>query len=303
MELYYPLKDPIPKPDLRLILQQAGIASTEDGLGQMHFSYTVTAQLASNYLMLYSPDVVNPQGTPSAEMEARAKKLLDEKALDLEATLAKFYSFKLLRSDKDTLISYFSKEEIAHQAHAMAEASEQSKVVLCHHPLDGKEREVIDSSKARTLGFKEMESVHKLSAGPDSDVVDRELGPVEAEEQDWNDLLDGKIHLSDGPKAMQLAIENTKSTSELIAIAESALSAVKTVAEERRRDREDIHLLAENQASHASVLIKLNSVADYLQPSMAAVMQHNAELEAKVSYLESQLRARKGWMEKLHLKR
>jgi DNA-binding Lrp family transcriptional regulator len=193
--LYYPLKENIPSSDIRMILQQQRIAYQEDGLNQFHFTYTLTTELHSSYIKLYTPDMWYEPGIPAAEMEAKAKTLLDREAYRLVSKLSETYPVKLRELTLGQPISYYSKEEIAHEDHPISQATEEHKVVLCHNPEDHKERAVIDSSKLKTRGFKEMELVHRESAGEDSDVVDREFKDVEAKEQDWNDLLDGKIRL------------------------------------------------------------------------------------------------------------
>lgn len=220
--LYYPIKDPIPRKDLRLILQQAGLATKEDGLGQQHFTYEVTAELHSKYLMLFSPEIYARAGATAHEPEARAKALLDKKAKELEGKLNKIHTFKLKRIDKDTLVSYFSKEEIAHEDHKLSQQLEENKKILARHPIDNKQRLVIDASpKAKGRNIKELEPVHKLTAGEDSDVIDKEFSNVEATNEDWNALLDGKIHLNDINDIKELSMLNASTIAKLTALAQA----------------------------------------------------------------------------------
>ena len=84
-KLYYPLAQPIGKPQLRMCLQLNRIATKEDALGQLHFKYNLTAELYDDYLMLYSPELNRPADMDAWGANAQIKKLLDEEALKIEA--------------------------------------------------------------------------------------------------------------------------------------------------------------------------------------------------------------------------
>lgn len=214
---YYPLIDPIALADLRLCLSQSRIAYKDDALGQLHFTYKVSAELFSTYLMLYAPALYQEEQENSKELEAKVKEILDDVAVKLERQLNRFYKFKLMRSDRDTLISYYTKEEIAHEAHPIVQGlpKEESKRILAHSPIDGKERAGVDSSLLKQKGFKEFELYHKVTAGEDSNMVYRQFKDVKASEKDWNDLLDGDIKLGSLREIDPLK-EDVKSISEAI---------------------------------------------------------------------------------------
>ena len=256
---YYPLKDPISQADLRLCLQQSEIAYSEDALHQLHFTYEVNAELFSTYLMLFAPALYQEEQENSKELEAKVKRILDDVARKLEAQLNRFHTFKLMRIDRDTLISYYTKEEIAHEAHALAEAlpADISKITLAHSPIDGRERLNADSSLLKEQGFKELEPVHKVTAGEDSNKIYDELHNVEASDKDWNDLLDGKIKLRD--------INHMKALlSQQLALNQGI---IERQAEQSRlglesTKREEVY--TKNIEAHALAIAKLNLVLDSL---------------------------------------
>jgi len=171
-------------------------ATMIDEFNQAIIYIGVTARLTSKSLILYAPELYYDRGQPSIVAEAQAKTILDKEALLLEQKLAKFTSFKLmrisLRASEQVLLSDIVSEEIADEGHPMAEASKskQSKIVLARHPFDDKERLIMDGSKMRTKGLKELEAVRVESAGEDSDTIDSQ----------FNGVLDGRIDLWDIPK-------------------------------------------------------------------------------------------------------
>ena len=179
-KLYYPLAQPIGRPQLRMCLQLNRIAYKEDALGQLHFKYNLTAELYDDYLMLYSPELRRPVDMDAWGANSYIKKLLDGEALKIEALFrANKIPFNLQGfKDKDgnqILVSYFSKQEMAHEQHPFAEATKggKHKIVLNYSHIDGNEETIIDSSELKTQGFKEMEAVHRVTAPEVSDIIDK----------------------------------------------------------------------------------------------------------------------------------
>ena len=207
-KLYYPLTQPIGKPQLRMCLQLNRITYKEDALGQLHFKYNLTAELYDDYLMLYSPELRRPANMDAFEADARIKELLDEEALKIEALFrANKIPFNLQGfKDKDgnqILVSYFSKQEMAHEQHPFAEATKggKHKIVLNYSHIDGNEETIIDSSELKTQGFKEMEAVHRVTAPEVSDIIDKQLSHIEPPTQeDMDAWISGKIKWSDIPE-------------------------------------------------------------------------------------------------------
>ena len=207
-KLYYPLAQPIGKPQLRMCLQLNRITYKEDALGQLHFKYNLTAELYDDYLMLYSPELRRPANMDAFEANAQIKKLLDEEALKIEALFrANKIPFNLQGfKDKDgnqILVSYFSKQEMAHEQHPFAEATKggKHKIVLNYSHIDGNEETIIDSSELKTQGFKEMEAVHRVTAPEVSDIIDKQLSHIEPPTQeDMDAWISGKIKWSDIPE-------------------------------------------------------------------------------------------------------
>ena len=191
-----------------MCLQLNRITYKEDALGQLHFKYNLTAELYDDYLMLYSPELHRPANMDAFEANAQIKKLLDEEALKIEALFrANKIPFNLQGfKDKDgnqILISYFSKQEMAHEQHPFAEATKggKHKIVLNYSHIDGKEETIIDSSELKTQGFKEMEAVHRVTAPEVSDIIDKQLSHIEPPTQeDMDAWISGKIKWSDIPE-------------------------------------------------------------------------------------------------------
>jgi hypothetical protein len=191
---YYPLKDPIPQKDLRLCLQQSKIAYKEDALNQLHFTYEVTAELFSTYLVLFAPALYQQESEDPKLLEANVKHILDKVALKLERQLQNYYSFKFKRTTEGALISYYSKEELATERHPIAQAmpDEVSKVVLARDE-GGKERILADTSMKT---FSELETVSRITAGEDSKALYEQFKDVEATDSELKDLLDPKLNNS-----------------------------------------------------------------------------------------------------------
>ena len=204
--LKYPLKVPL-SPSFKVkelaysLEVPATINSALNNTDQAILHIGITARLTSQSLILYAPELYYLRGQPSIVAEARAKELLDKEALQLEKQLneiasrtteRRFAQFKLqrikLRADTIILVSEIVTEEIADEGHALAEASsiqDKSKIVLARHPYDKKERLVIDASKKRAKGVKELECTRAESAGEDTDKIDPQ----------FNAILDGKLDL------------------------------------------------------------------------------------------------------------
>ena len=207
-KLYYPLAQPIGRPQLRMCLQLNRIAYKEDALGQLHFKYNLTAELYDDYLMLYSPELRRPVDMDAWGANSYIKKLLDGEALKIEALFrANKIPFNLQGfKDKDgnqILVSYFSKQEMAHEQHPFAEATKggKHKIVLNYSHIDGNEETIIDSSELKTQGFKEMEAVHRVTAPEVSDIIDKQLSHIEPPTQeDMDAWISGKIKWSDIPE-------------------------------------------------------------------------------------------------------
>ena len=207
-KLYYPLAQPIGKPQLRMCLQLNRIATKEDALGQLHFKYNLTAELYDDYLMLYSPELNRPADMDAWGANAQIKKLLDGEALKIEALFrANKIPFNLQGfEDSDgnqILVSYFSKQEMAHERHPWAEATKggPSKIVLNYSHIDGKEETIADGSKFKKEGFKEMEAVHRVTAPEVSDIIDKQLSHIEPPTQkDMDAWISGRIKWSDIPE-------------------------------------------------------------------------------------------------------
>ena len=158
--------------------------------------------------MLYSPELRRPANMDAFEANAQIKKLLDEEALKIEALFrANKIPFNLQGfKDKDgnqILISYFSKQEMAHEQHPFAEATKggKHKIVLNYSHIDGNEETIIDSSELKTQGFKEMEAVHRVTAPEVSDIIDKQLSHIEPPTQeDMDAWISGKIKWGDIPE-------------------------------------------------------------------------------------------------------
>ncbi len=210
-KLYYPLAQPIGRPQLRVCLQLNRIAYKEDALGQLHFKYNLTAELYDDYLMLYSPELMREPGADAWEGNSSLKRILDEEALKIEALFrASKIPFNLQGfKDKDgsqILVSYFSKQEMAHEQHPFAEATKggPSKIVLNYSHIDGKEETIADGSKLKEKGFKELEAVHRVTAPEVSDIIDKQLSHIEPPtQQDMDAWISGRIKWSDIPEMKQ----------------------------------------------------------------------------------------------------
>ena len=274
-KLYYPLAQPIGKPQLRMCLQLNRIATKEDALGQLHFKYNLTVELYNDYLMLYSPELRRQPNTDAWEANAQIKKLLDEEALKIEALFrANKIPFNLQGfKDKDgtqTLVSYFSKQEMAHEQHPWAEATKggPSKIVLNYSHIDGKEETIADGSKLREQGFKEMEAVHRVTAPEVSDIIDKQLSHIEPPTQeDMDAWISGRIKWSDIPElkeGMAILGSNLKDSAEVIAAIASSQQALAAstakLGDAALTTQNQLNYYSKQIEAHARAIVKLNKV-------------------------------------------
>jgi hypothetical protein len=148
----------------------------------------ITTKLTTKSLILYAPALYYHRGAPSITMEAEAKRVLDEEAERWERKLG----IKLRRARLGVLWSEVIQEEIADEGHELGKAAvpDGGQVVLARH-RDNKPRLTGDWSTGRRP---ELETVHRSSAGEDSDMVDRQ----------FNAVLDGNINLFDIKKIEML---------------------------------------------------------------------------------------------------
>ena len=264
-KLYYPLAQPIGKPQLRMCLQLNRIAYKEDALGQLHFKYNLTAELYDDYLMLYSPELRRPEGKDAFEANAAIKKLLDEVALRIEALFrANKIPFNIQgykdKEGNQILINYYSKQEMAHEQHPLAEATKggQSKIVLNYSHIDGKEETIIDGSKLKAQGFKEVEAVHRVTAPEVSDVIDKQLSHIEPPTQeDMDAWISGKIKWSDIP-------EIKKAMGEMSSLLHQSISAQAQLAASQLTQSEHLNYYASQIEAHARAIVRLNEVLEKL---------------------------------------
>ena len=264
-KLYYPLAQPIGRPQLRVCLQLNRIATQEDALGQLHFKYNLTAELYDDYLMLYSPELRRPEGKDAFEANAAIKKLLDEEALRIEALFrANKIPFNIQgykdKEGNQILINYFSKQEMAHEQHPLAEATKggQSKIVLNYSHIDGKEETIIDGSKLKAQGFKEVEAVHRVTAPEVSDVIDKQLSHIEPPtQQDMDAWISGKIKWSDIP-------EIKKAMGEMSSLLHQSISAQAQLAASQLTQSEHLNYYASQIEAHARAIVRLNEVLEKL---------------------------------------
>ena len=278
-KLYYPLAQPIGKPQLRMCLQLNRIATKEDALGQLHFKYNLTVELYNDYLMLYSPELRRQPNTDAWEANAQIKKLLDEEALKIEALFrANKIPFNLQGfKDKDgtqTLVSYFSKQEMAHEQHPWAEATKggPSKIVLNYSHIDGKEETIADGSELREKGFKEMEAVHRVTAPEVSDIIDKQLSHIEPPTQeDMDAWISGRIKWSDIPElkeGMAILGSNLKDSAEVIAAIASSQQALAAstakLGDAALTTQNQLNYYSTQIEAHAKAIVKLNKVLDKL---------------------------------------
>ena len=274
-KLYYPLAQPIGKPQLRMCLQLNRIATKEDALGQLHFKYNLTVELYNDYLMLYSPELRRQPNTDAWEANAQIKKLLDEEALKIEALFrANKIPFNLQGfKDKDgtqTLVSYFSKQEMAHEQHPWAEATKggPSKIVLNYSHIDGKEETIADGSELREKGFKEMEAVHRVTAPEVSDIIDKQLSHIEPPTQeDMDAWISGRIKWSDIPElkeGMAILGSNLKDSAEVIAAIASSQQALAAstakLGDAALTTQNQLNYYSKQIEAHARAIVKLNKV-------------------------------------------
>lgn len=274
-KLYYPLAQPIGKPQLRMCLQLNRIATKEDALGQLHFKYNLTVELYNDYLMLYSPELRRQPNTDAWEANSQIKKLLDEEALKIEALFrANKIPFNLQGfTDKDgtqTLVSYFSKQEMAHEQHPWAEATKggPSKIVLNYSHIDGKEETIADGSKLREQGFKEMEAVHRVTAPEVSDIIDKQLSHIEPPTQeDMDAWISGRIKWSDIPElkeGMAILGSNLKDSAEVIAAIASSQQALAAstakLGDAALTTQNQLNYYSKQIEAHARAIVKLNKV-------------------------------------------
>ena len=274
-KLYYPLAQPIGKPQLRMCLQLNRIATKEDALGQLHFKYNLTVELYNDYLMLYSPELRRQPNTDAWEANSQIKKLLDEEALKIEALFrANKIPFNLQGfTDKDgtqTLVSYFSKQEMAHEQHPWAEATKggPSKIVLNYSHIDGKEETIADGSELREKGFKEMEAVHRVTAPEVSDIIDKQLSHIEPPTQeDMDAWISGRIKWSDIPElkeGMAILGSNLKDSAEVIAAIASSQQALAAstakLGDAALTTQNQLNYYSKQIEAHARAIVKLNKV-------------------------------------------
>ena len=269
-KLYYPLAQPIGKPQLRMCLQLNRITYKEDALGQLHFKYNLTAELYDDYLMLYSPELHRPANMDAFEANAQIKKLLDEEALKIEALFrANKIPFNLQGfKDKDgnqILISYFSKQEMAHERHPWAEATKggPSKIVLNYSHIDGKEETIADGSELKTQGFKEMEAVHRVTAPEVSDIIDKQLSHIEPPTQeDMDAWISGKIKWSDIPEIKTAMAQMSALLQQSITAQANQIQAHNELSNSVVQLAQQTAQLAKQMNIHAPSLISWKIVAD-----------------------------------------
>ena len=268
-KLYYPLAQPLGKPQLRMCLQLNRIAYKEDALGQLHFKYNLTAELYDDYLMLYSPELRRPEGKDAFEANAAIKKLLDEEALRIEALFrANKIPFNIQgykdKEGNQILINYYSKQEMAHEQHPLAEATKggQSKIVLNYSHIDGKEETIIDGSKLKAQGFKEVEAVHRVTAPEVSDVIDKQLSHIEPPTQeDMDAWISGKIKWSDIP-------EIKKAMGEMSSLLHQSISAQAQLTASQLTQSEHLNYYASQIEAHARAIVRLNEVLDKINAAL-----------------------------------
>ena len=278
-KLYYPLAQPIGKPDLRMCLQLNRIASKEDALGQLHFKYNLTAELYNDYLMLYSPELRREPNTDAFEANARIKALLDEEALKIEALFRVNKIPFNLQGFKDKeghqiLVSYFSKQEMAHEQHPFAEATKEgpSKIVLNYSHIDGKEETIIDGSKVKAMGFKETEAVHKVTAPEVSDIIDKQLSHIEPPtQQDMDAWISGRIKWSDIPEIKQAMGQMSALLNKSIEVQSSLAQSQADLAQQTANlgaaaltTQNQLNYYSAQIEAHAKAIVKLNKVLDKL---------------------------------------
>ena len=271
-KLYYPLAQPIGKPQLRMCLQLNRIATKEDALGQLHFKYNLTAELYDDYLMLYSPELNRPADMDAWGANAQIKKLLDGEALKIEALFrANKIPFNLQGfEDSDgnqILVSYFSKQEMAHERHPWAEATKggPSKIVLNYSHIDGKEETIADGSKFKKEGFKEMEAVHKVTAPEVSDIIDKQLSHIEPPTQkDMDAWISGKIKWSDIPEIKETIGQMASTLNQSIAVQSGMAHSQAELGDSLLATQNQLNFYAEQIAAHSKAIVKLNKVLDKL---------------------------------------
>jgi hypothetical protein len=264
-KLYYPLAQPIGRPQLRMCLQLNRIAYKEDALKQLHFKYNLTAELYDDYLMLYSPELLRPAGMDAFEANSYIKKLLDEEALKIETLFrANKIPFNIQgfkdRDGNQILVSYFSKQEMAHEQHPIAEATKggPSKIVLNYSHIDGKEESILDGSKFKTQGFKEMEAVHRVTAPEVSDVIDKQLSHIEPPTQeDMDAWLSGRIKWSDIPQIKE-------TMGQMATMLKQSISVQNAAAQSQATTQNQLNYYAAQIEAHAQAIVKLNKVLDKL---------------------------------------
>ena len=274
-KLYYPLAHPIGKPQLRMCLQLNRIATREDALGQLHFKYNLTAELYNDYLMLYSPELQRPEGMDAWGANSQIKRILDEEALKIEAL---FRANKIpfnLQGFKDNdgnqiLVSYFSKQEMAHEQHPFAEATKggKSKIVLNYSHIDGNEETIIDGSKFKKEGFKEMEAVHRVTAPEVSDIIDKQLSHIEPPTQeDMDAWISGRIKWSDIPEIKEAIGQMSSLLHQSIAVQSSLAQSQAESAEETAKlgaaaltTQNQLNYYSKQIEAHARAIVKLNKV-------------------------------------------
>jgi DNA-binding MarR family transcriptional regulator len=189
--LAYKLKNPIFKPVnvLRLAFNAYELELIHNTQAFAQVGAGFTARLTTRKLELYTKDIYTDNQTLSIETVSTMKKILDERALALEAKLGRMTAkpghlsgFSLVRI-RGALYSEVVKQHWAYEHHALSEAGEQSNRVLAYHPKDGRQRLIVDMSK----GFRELEPVHRITGDVDKDMIDRE----------FNGVLEGRINLLD----------------------------------------------------------------------------------------------------------
>ena len=271
-KLYYPLAQPIGRPQLRMCLQLNRTAFKEDALGQLHFKYNLTAELYDNYLMLYSPELHRPADMDAWGANSYIKKLLDEEALKIEALFrANKIPFNLQgfkdRDGNQILVSYFSKQEMAHEQHPFAEATKggKSKIVLNYSHIDGNEETIIDGSKFKKEGFKEMEAVHRVTAPEVSDIIDKQLSHIEPPTQeDMDAWISGKIKWSDIPEIKKAMGQMSSMLQQSIAAQAELSKQTANLGAAALTTQNQLNYYSAQIEAHAKAIVKLNKVLDKL---------------------------------------
>ncbi len=176
--LSYELSHPLGASQPPILLNAPAIALKHNTYGLIHTG-SITLKLTTRHLEIYTKDIYTDNRTPAIVAEAAIKERFDSLALEQEQLAKGHYSLMRIGT---ALYSKVVKQHWAEEHHSLAEqADSNTKTILAIHPIDKQQRLIVDMSK----GFKELETVHKLTAGEDKDSIDRQ----------FNAVLDGDIDL------------------------------------------------------------------------------------------------------------